>query len=102
MSEAEESRLERLVYWIRVVLGTILGAMYAVYWRESWGGFLSAVSYAILFYILTYYLITISLGSYRVEILGGTRKIFTIGIGIFFISWLFFWILLYTLFFHIH
>ncbi len=100
MSQGEKDKLEQIIYWSRAALGSALGAGYAALWREAWGGLLQAASIAVLFYVISYYLIRTALGEYRLQLLGGTSKISRIGIGIFFISWLFMWILVYSLFFH--
>ncbi len=99
MSEAERNKLEEVIYWGRAAIGTVLGAVFAVFWRESWGGLLQAVSVALIFYVGTYYLIRTILGDYRVELLGGASKLSMIGVGIFFMAWIFSWIFFYSLFF---
>jgi len=100
MSETEVNKLQQVIYWIRAVLGILLGTAYAIFWRQSWGSFLTAVSFSLLFYLLSYYLIRMILGEYRVELLGGSSNVLRIGIGMFFLSFIFFWILIYSLFFH--
>lgn len=100
MSEDEKDKLERIIYWFRAALGSALGAGYGALWREAWGGLLQAASIAILFYLISYYLIRTALGEYRLQLLGGASKISRIGIGIFFISWVFMWAFVYSLFFY--
>jgi hypothetical protein len=50
--------------------------------------------------MVSYYTLKVVLGE-RVEEIGGTSKLYTIGIGAYFVSWLFLWILVYTVFFHV-
>jgi len=101
MSEGEANKLEQAVYWIRVALGALLGIIYAAFWTQDLGGLLPAFSIAVTFYFLSYYAIRIILGQYRVELLGGSSNVLKIGIGIYFVSWIFFWIFTYSLFFYV-
>lgn len=101
MEEKEIEKLEKVVYWARCFLGSLLGVVFAIFWRPNLGGVITAASIALLIFLLSYYVISWALGEVRVNLLGGRSKIYTIGIGAYFTGWLFFWILVYTLFFHV-
>lgn len=100
MEEKEAERLENIVYWARGLLGSLLGIIFAIFWRPNLGSVITAASIALLIFLISYYVIRWILGEVRVNILGGKSKVYTIGIGAYFTAWLFFWILVYTLFFH--
>ncbi|PMB75235.1 MAG: hypothetical protein C0193_01370, partial [Candidatus Bathyarchaeota archaeon] len=55
--------------------------------------FLNGISIAIIFYVISYYIMKFNWAS-KVE---KPQKIFTTGVGIYFIAWLVFWILFYTI-----
>ncbi|MEM0218827.1 MAG: hypothetical protein QW314_02240 [Thermoproteota archaeon] len=93
-------KLENLVYWARCILGSLLGIIFAIFWRPYLGSVITAASIALLVFLVSYYVTRWILGEARVNLLGGKNKIYTIGIGAYFTAWLFFWILFYTLFFH--
>lgn len=90
------------VYWIRFVLGVVaavvcVGYMIGVYgmpFPQGWAPniFLNSMSIAIIVYLLSYYAIKPRF-KLKVE---KTQKIFTTGIGIYFLAWLVFYTLLYT------
>ena len=100
MTEDEEKKLQEAIYWGRAAVGIGWGVLLAAFWRPSMGGVLTAASMSIFAYLATYLITASLLGKHRVESIGGKNKLYTIGIGIFFFSVLFTWILLYSLFFH--
>ncbi|HYA22066.1 MAG TPA: hypothetical protein VEG31_02715 [Thermoproteota archaeon] len=100
MSDDEEKRLLNLIYWGRAGIGLGWGALLAAFWRPYLGGILTAASMSIFAYLATYLIIAQLLGKHRVELIGGRNKLYTIGIGAFFLSVAFAWILIYSLFFH--
>ena len=100
MAEDEQKNLEKIIYWSRCAIGMGLGLVYAAYWRPDLGSVLAAASVAITVYLASYYLLSVLLGKHKVEVLGGRGKLQTIGIGIFFLSVLFFWALFYSLLFY--
>lgn len=100
MEESEAERLENIVYWARGLLGSVLGIIFAIFWRPNLGSVVTAASVALLVFLISYYVIRWILGEVRITILGGKNKVYTIGIGAYFTAWLFFWIFVYTLFFH--
>ncbi|MEM3596938.1 MAG: hypothetical protein QXJ53_02245 [Candidatus Bathyarchaeia archaeon] len=93
-----------VVYWLRVVFG-ILAALLCVgygivtesittdFSNPDWSTFLYSISIALLVYMLSYYVMK-ALFLSKVE---KPQKLFTTGIGVYFLSWIVFWILLYTL-----
>lgn len=90
------------VYWLRFAFGT-LAAIVCVGYGVGTGAisntsfvvntFLNSMSLAIIVYLLSYYYIK-SKFKLRVE---KTQKLFTAGIGIYFLAWIVFWALLYTI-----
>lgn len=95
----EAKKIENTIYWARCILGAILGLIFAAFWRPSFGPLITAISIALLIFIISYYVIVLILGEVRIALIGGKNKVYTIGIGIYFLSWIFFWIFFYTLFF---
>jgi hypothetical protein len=80
----------KILYWSRVGLG-ISAAVICTLLRLD--NFVSGLSFGILFYILTYYI-------FRRRFTTETEKpskIFTMGIGVYFMSWIVAWGLFYTL-----
>jgi len=89
-----------LIYWIRFGLGIAAAALCTVYTilagnlaQTDVKVFFSGASLALLFYLATYYIIKLKF-LYKVE---KPSKLVTTGIGIYFFSWLVFWVLFFTL-----
>jgi len=95
-------RIIEKIYWIRLILG-IIAALASTRYAQAVGTistsgvdirvFMNGVSIAIIVYVISYYLMKFKWAS-KVE---RPQKIFTTGVGIYFIAWLVFWILFYTL-----
>ena len=90
------------LYWSRFVLGIVAALICIGYGLatntvskdiSNFNIFMNALALAIIVYIISYYLIKPRL-LLKVE---KPQKILTTGIGIYFLSWLVFWILLYTI-----
>lgn len=90
-----------IIYWIRASLGLFIGTLCALYVYSTVSTevtniytLLTGISFALLFYVATYYLIK---GKYfgRVE---KQSKLVTQGIGIYFFAWIVSWSLIVTLF----
>jgi len=90
-----------IIYWIRAGLGLFIGILCAFYVYSTVSTevtniytLLTGISFALLFYMATYYLIK---GKYfgRVE---KQSKLGTQGIGIYFFAWIVSWSLIVTLF----
>lgn len=89
-----------LIYWVRAGLGFVIGVLCAIYVyfsvQSELGSYytlLTGVSFAMLFYIATYYLIKLKFFA-KVE---KPRKLATQGIGVYFFAWIVMWTLLVTL-----
>jgi hypothetical protein len=90
------------VYWFRFMLGIIAALVclgYAVGTNAISSSqftsniFFNSTSLAIIVYLLTYYLI-----KYKYKpLVEKPQKLLTTGIGIYFLSWIVFWTLLYTI-----
>lgn len=92
--------LEKL-YWLRFFLGIVAAlvcigyglATKTIIERHAPNVFINGFSLAIIIYIVSYWIIKPKL-LLRVE---DPRKVLTTGIGIYFLAWIVFWCLLYTL-----
>ena len=89
-----------IIYWTRAGLGLVIGILCAVYIYfsattdlVSLYTLLTGISFAMLFYITTYYIIKFKFFA-RVE---KQSKLITQGIGIYFFSWIISWTLIVTL-----
>jgi flagellar biosynthesis protein FliR len=90
------------VYWLRVALG-ITAALICAGYGIAIGAiskttftlniFFNSMSIALVVYIISYYIIKRKF----ILTVEKPQKLATTGIGIYFISWLVFWILLYTI-----
>lgn len=89
------------VYWLRFAFGILaafLSAGYGVATNEisavefTFYTFLNTMSIAIIIYALSYYYVKFR---YALQV-KNPRKLVTTGIGIYFLSWIAFWVLLYT------
>jgi hypothetical protein len=96
------------IYWLRLALGFVAATLCAGYavsanqipivvegqqFEVNYALFFYSMDIAIILYILSYYLMKPKFIN-KVE---KPQKIFTTGIGIYFIAWLVFWALLYTI-----
>jgi hypothetical protein len=91
------------IYWLRLGLGVtaafICIGLLAVTGQitplpSGYSPFLNSLSLAIIFYLASYYLVIKRRFLFKVE---KPQKLFTTGIGIYFLTWLVSWILLYTI-----
>jgi hypothetical protein len=92
------------VYWLRVAFG-ILAALLCIGYgiatntitndvsKFSLTMLLNGISVSLVVYLLSYYVIK-AIFITKVE---KPQKLFTMGIGIYFLAWMVFWILLYTI-----
>ena len=88
------------LYWLRVALGIVaalLCAGYAIAIGKPFPGdyifFMNGITIALAVYLVYFYIIR---DRFLLQV-EKTSKIVTTGIGIYFISWLVFWILFYTI-----
>ena len=73
--------------------GDLYGDDFEVRRTESWMNFTTGFSIALIIYLTSYYVIKLKFMN-KVE---KPRKLITTGIGIYFLSWIVFWALLYTI-----
>ncbi|MBS7643029.1 hypothetical protein KEJ26_00335 [Candidatus Bathyarchaeota archaeon] len=81
-----------IVYWTRIGLAVLTTLICLGLQLSGVRGIILGV----LMYIVSYYVIRFGL-NVEPEAVGGGNKLFTIGIGSYFLVWLFTWALLYTL-----
>ncbi|MDI6690998.1 MAG: hypothetical protein QME50_03905 [Candidatus Bathyarchaeota archaeon] len=89
------------IYWIRLLLGIIAALASTAYTQAKvvpvdvvdYGVFMNGIIIAIIVYVISYYIMKFK-WAVKVE---KPQKIFTTGVGIYFISWLVFWVLFYTI-----
>ena len=90
-----------IVYWLRLGLGVIAGILCAGYGlatntitsNPNINTFINGFSIALVTYILSYYLIKFRFSN-KID---DTRKMATSGLGIFLLSWIVTWVILYTI-----
>ena len=82
-----------IIYWSRAGLGVVAALISTLISSLDTLGFFNGISVALLVYIVTYYLFK-SLFLAQVE---KPTKIFTTGIGAFFLTWIVGWVIFYTL-----
>lgn len=89
------------VYWLRFALGVIAAVICLGYGLAAnaisstqfpFNLFLNSMSLAIVVYLVSYYIIK---SKFRLKV-EKTQKLFTTGIGIYFLSWIVFYALFYT------
>lgn len=82
-----------LIYWTRVLLALFASILCIVLNLKG----LRGITLGLTLYLVSYYLIRYG---YRIkpEEVGGISKIFTIGIGAYFLLWIVSWTVLYTYF----
>jgi len=92
-----------VIYWVRVVLGVLAGAICALFDifverpippSMDWNVLFRGLSLALLIYVITYYVMK----PIFVKRVKKPSKVFTMGIGVYFAAWIVFWALFYTLF----
>jgi len=90
------------IYWLKFALGIIAAFICTGFGiatgtisrqTESYTKVLNGLSLAIITYLISYYITKLKF----MPQLEKRSKLFTTGIGIYFLTWIVFWILLYTL-----
>jgi hypothetical protein len=85
------------IYWLRLVLGIIAALASTGYAKVASEVTISTFIYgfniALIIYLISYYVLKLKF-AYKVN---NPQKIFTTGIGVYFLAWLVFWVLLYTI-----
>ncbi len=82
-----------IIYWTRFLLGTVAAALSALLGGSMAYPILNGISIALLVYIISYYVYKAMFVA-KVE---KQSKIFTTGVGAYFLSWLVMWVLFFTL-----
>jgi hypothetical protein len=86
-----------IIYWLRLVLGIIAASVSTALALMSDVGstttFINGITAALAVYLIGYYIIKAKFAT-KVE---KQSKIMTQGIGVYFFTWLVFWILMYTI-----
>ena len=86
-----------LIYWTRVALAIIAAAISTVitlmFGERGISTFLNGLTVALAVYLVTYYILKAKFGS-QIE---KKSKIMTMGIGIYFFTWILAWVLMYTI-----
>jgi ABC-type uncharacterized transport system permease subunit len=87
------------LYWLRVVLGLVAGAVTAVlaalfFSINTLDTLINSITVALLIYFVTYYILR---GFYKTKI-EKQSKILTTAVGMYFFAWLSFFVLFYTIF----
>ncbi len=83
------------LYWMRVILGIVAGAVSAIFASfqnlYDYTTLINSITVALLIYFITYYILRASLKS-KIE---KQSKILSTGIGIYFFTWIAFFVLIY-------
>ena len=86
-----------MIYWIRVALAIVAAAISTVitlmFGERGIRTFLNGLTIALLVYLITYYIIKAKFGN-QIE---KKSKIMTMGIGIYFFTWILAWVLIYSI-----
>jgi hypothetical protein len=86
-----------IIYWLRLVLGIVAAGVSTLITllRDEIGytTFVNGITVALAIYLISYYILKAKFAT-KVE---KQSKIMTQGIGIYFFTWLVFWILIYTI-----
>ncbi len=86
-----------IIYWLRLVLGIIAAGVSTTLTllsdTPSYTTFINGITAALAIYLISYYILKAQFAT-KVE---KQSKIMTQGIGIYFFTWLVFWILIYTI-----
>ena len=80
------------IYWTRVVFAIIVSTLNVVFGLTDIPGVVMGVGV----YLSSYYVFRYAL-KIRPEAVGGTTKLYTIGVGAYTLLWLFLWAFLYTI-----
>ena len=84
-----------IVYWSRAGLGAVAGLASALLSSLDALSFFNGISVALLIYIITYYVFK----SRFLIHFEKPSKIFTTGIGAYFLTWIVAWVIFYTIMF---
>jgi hypothetical protein len=86
-----------LIYWTRVALAIVAAAVSTVitlmFGERGISTFLNGLTIALLVYLITYYIVKAKFSN-QIE---KKSKIMTMGIGIYFFTWILAWVLMYSI-----
>lgn len=86
-----------MIYWLRLVLGVVAASISTVVSllsdELSYTTFVNGLTVALVVYLVSYYLLKAKFTT-KLE---KKSKIMTQGIGVYFFTWLVFWVLLYSI-----
>ena len=86
-----------LIYWLRLVLGVVAASISTVvtllYDELSYTTFINGLTIALVVYLVSYYLLKAKFMPHVEK----KSKIMTQGIGVYFFTWLVFWVLFYSI-----
>lgn len=91
------------VYWLKLVLGIIAAVICLGYGIATdmirndafiLSTFMNSLSLAIVIYLISHYLVIKRMFALQVE---KPQKLFTMGIGVYFLTWIVLWVLLYSI-----
>ena len=86
-----------MMYWLRLVLGVVAASISTVVAllsdELSYTTFINGLTIALVVYLVSYYLLKAKF-TVKVE---KKSKIMTQGIGVYFFTWLVFWVLMYSI-----
>lgn len=83
------------VYWSKVSLAVVVGVACAVLGLHRPSPIVGILFSVVVYVVFSYY--SPRLFGFRYEEVGGTRKVYTMGIGGYFLTWFVTWVLVYTL-----
>ncbi len=84
-----------IIYWSRAGLGVVAALLSTLISSLDTLGLFNGISVALLVYIITYYVFK----SFFVAQVEKPTKIFTTGVGAYFLTWIVAWVVFYTLLF---
>lgn len=86
-----------MIYWLRVVLGVVAASISTVVSLLndvlSYTTFINGLTVALVIYLVSFYLLKAKF----TPLLEKKSKIMTQGIGVYFFTWLVFWVLIYSI-----
>jgi hypothetical protein len=95
LEKTAEMKPTTIIYWTRTIFGIVAAFLSTLLSSVDTLSFLNGISIALLVYLVTYYLYK-ALFLKKME---KPSKIFTTGIGAYFLTWIVAWIVFYTLLF---
>ena len=86
-----------IIYWLRLLMGVIAAgistAVTTMHDEISYTVFMNGITIALAIYLVSYYLLKAKFGTQ----LEKKSKLMTQGIGVYFFTWIVFWVLTYSI-----